>query len=104
MTETIKTIVRIPTPLRGYVNNQAHVEVYGATVGEAMGDLTARYPQLRAQLYHGDILRSFVNLFVNGRDFRSLGGPAAELAHGDQLTLIPAIAGGHGRDDPRPAG
>jgi molybdopterin synthase sulfur carrier subunit len=94
MTETIKTTIRIPTALRGFANNQAHVEVHGATVAEAMIDLTTRYPQLHGQLYDGDILRSFVNLFVNGRDFRSLGGPAAELAHGDQLTLIPAIAGG----------
>jgi molybdopterin synthase sulfur carrier subunit len=94
MTEAIKTTIRIPTPLRGYVNNQTRVEVHGATVAEAMNDLTTRYPQLHGQLYNGDVLRSFVNLFVNGRDFRSLGGPAAELAHGDQLTIIPAIAGG----------
>jgi molybdopterin converting factor small subunit len=59
-----------------------------------MNDLTARYPQLRGQLYEGDTLRSFVNLFVNGEDFRALGGPAAKLAPGDQLTIIPAIAGG----------
>jgi molybdopterin synthase sulfur carrier subunit len=94
MTETIKTTIRIPTPLRGYVNNQTHIEVHGTTVAEAMSDLTTCYPQLRGQLYDGDVLRSFVNLFVNGQDLRSLGGPAAKLAHGDQLTIIPAIAGG----------
>jgi molybdopterin synthase sulfur carrier subunit len=94
MSETIKTTIRIPTPLRRYVNDQAHVEVRGATVAEAMSDLTACYPRLHGQLYDGEILRSFVNLLVNGRDFRSLGGPTAELAHGDQLTIIPAIAGG----------
>jgi molybdopterin converting factor small subunit len=102
--ESIKTTVRIPTPLRGYVNNQARVEVHGGTVAEAMSDLTTRYPQLQAQLYDGDTLRSFVNLFVNGRDFRSLGGPAAELTHGDQLAIIPAIAGGQGSGRSRGSG
>lgn len=94
MSETVTTTIRIPTPLRGFVDNQAHVEVRGTTVGEAMDDLTHRFPQLRSQLYDGDELRAFVNLFVNGRDLRVLGGPAVELAPGDQLTIIPAIAGG----------
>jgi sulfur-carrier protein len=94
MAETIKTTIRIPTPLRGYVDNQAQVEVRGSTVAEAMSDLTRRYPQLRGQLYEGDELRSFVTVFVNGHDLRSLGGPTAVLAPGDQLTIIPAIAGG----------
>jgi molybdopterin converting factor small subunit len=94
MTETLKTTIRIPTPLRSYVGHQAHVEVHGTTVAEALDELTTRFPQLRGQLYDGDTLRSFVNLFVNGQDLRSLGGPQAKLAPGDQLTIIPAIAGG----------
>ena len=94
MTEMTGITIRILTPLRGYVDNQAHVEVHGSTVAEAMSDLTRRYPQLHGQLYEGDELRSFVNVFVNGQDLRSLGGPPAALAPGDQLTIIPAIAGG----------
>jgi molybdopterin converting factor small subunit len=94
VTETIKTTIRIPTPLRGFAGNQAHVEVCGTTVAEAMKDLTSQYPQLRRQLYDGDTLRPFVNLFVNGQDLRSLGGPEIGLAPGDQLTILPAIAGG----------
>lgn len=95
MNESIHTSLRVPTPLRAYAGRQARVELAGATVGAAMGDLVGRYPDLQKHLYADDgSLRNFVNLYVNGQDIRQLDGLATPLSNGDQMTLIPAIAGG----------
>ena len=87
--------MKIPTPLRVYTEGNAEVMVSGETVGEAMNDLTQRFPELRRHLYNdkGD-LRAFVNLFLNEEDIRQLEGPRTPLKEGDRLVLIPSIAGG----------
>jgi len=93
MTNT--TPIRIPTLLRAYTDKQAKVELAGSTIGEALNDLTGRYPSLRKHLYdENGALRSFVNLFLNGEDIRQLDGVKTSLSPGDKLTIIPAIAGG----------
>lgn len=87
--------IRIPTPLRQYTGGQAEVTVAGATVGEALTDLTAQHPNLRQHLY-GDTgqLRSFVNVFLNQSDIRELQGGDTALKDSDRLMIVPSIAGG----------
>ncbi|HET6444597.1 MAG TPA: molybdopterin synthase sulfur carrier subunit, partial [candidate division Zixibacteria bacterium] len=59
---------RIPTPLRPYSDGQNQVFVEGETMGEALSDLTGKYPDLRQHLYNGMELRSFVNIYLNKED------------------------------------
>lgn len=86
--------IRIPTPLRPYTANQAQVTVSGATVGEALTDLTTQFPELRQHLFNGGELRNFVNVFLGEEDIRFLGGLETELETDDNLRIIPSIAGG----------
>lgn len=89
------TTVRIPTPLRAYTQGQSSVRVQADTVQDAMQALVSRYPNLRQHLYdEGGDLRSYVNLFVNEDDVRSLQGSQTQLDPDDQLKIIPSIAGG----------
>ena len=87
--------IHIPTPLRQYVGKQASVDVQGATVGEAMNVLVAQHPELRKHLYTEDgKLRAFVNLYVNDEDIRYLQKEATALKDGDNISIVPSIAGG----------
>ncbi len=87
--------VKIPTPLRQYAGGNAEVEVGGQTAGDALGNLTSEYPQLQQHLYTGDgKLRSFVNVYKGDEDIRYLDGPETEVSEGDELSIIPSIAGG----------
>ena len=89
--------IHIPTPLRQYVGKQASVEVPGSTVGEAMSALVAQHPDLRKHLYTEDgKLRAFVNLYVNDEDIRYLLKEATALQEGDNISIVPSIAGGAG--------
>jgi molybdopterin converting factor small subunit len=88
-------IVKIPNPLRPYVDGQAEVTVRGATAGAALDDMLAQYPAFRPHLCKDDgSLRAFVNLFLDGRNVRDLQGLDTPLAPGDSLNLVPSIAGG----------
>ncbi len=86
--------IKIPTPLRPYTGNQAQVSVSGATVGAALNDLTAQYPELRQHLFKEDELRNFVNVYLGDEDVRFLGGLETDLETSDSLRIIPSIAGG----------
>lgn len=87
--------IHIPTPLRQYVGKQASVEVSGATVAEAMGALLEQHPDLRKHLYTEEgKLRAFVNVYVNDEDIRYLQKEATALKDGDQISIVPSIAGG----------
>ena len=87
--------IHIPTPLRQYVGKQAAVEVQGGTVGEAMDSLVAQHPDLRKHLYTEEgKLRAFVNLYVNDEDIRYLQKEATALKDGDNISIVPSIAGG----------
>lgn len=88
------TTIRIPTPLRPYVEGQNKVAVSGETVGAALNDLTYQHPDLRQHLFEGDNLRSFVNVYLNKEDVRQLDGPDTVVADSDTLMIIPSIAGG----------
>jgi MoaD family protein len=87
--------IHIPTPLRQYVGKQASVDVQGSTVGEAMNALVAQHPELRKHLYTEDgKLRAFVNLYLNDEDIRYLQKEATALKDGDNISIVPSIAGG----------
>jgi molybdopterin converting factor small subunit len=87
--------IHIPTPLRQYVAKQASVQVAGTTVAEAMNTLVAQHPDLRRHLYTDDgKLRSFVNLYVNDEDIRYLQKEATAVKDGDNISIVPSIAGG----------
>jgi molybdopterin synthase sulfur carrier subunit len=87
--------VRIPSPLRGVTAGESEVDVDGGSVAAALGSLEQRFPELRTRLRdeQGD-LRRFVNLYVNGEDIRFLGGMETSLKSGDEVSIIPAVAGG----------
>jgi molybdopterin converting factor small subunit len=87
--------IHIPTPLRQYAGKQATVEVPGGTVGEAMSALVAQHPELRKHLYTAEgKLRAFVNLYINDEDIRYLQKEATALKDGDNISIVPSIAGG----------
>ncbi|MBL8111456.1 MAG: molybdopterin-synthase adenylyltransferase MoeB, partial [Acidobacteria bacterium] len=89
--------IRIPTPLRRHTGERSQVDVAEASeVSGALAALFGSYPALRAQLVEEDgvRVRSFVNLYVNGEDIRFLDGLKTPLADGDELSIVPAIAGG----------
>jgi molybdopterin converting factor small subunit len=87
--------VLIPTPLRNYVGGQNSVELTGASIGEVLGNLTTKFPDLRKNLYNDEgKLRSFVNIYLNDDDIRYLGKDATAVKDGDTVTIVPSIAGG----------
>jgi sulfur-carrier protein len=91
----MSVVIHVPTPLRSFAGGEGEIEVEGATVGEALADLTRRHPDLARHLYAADgSLRSFVNVFVNDEDVRHLDGEGTAVAAGDTLLIIPSIAGG----------
>jgi molybdopterin converting factor small subunit len=89
------TQVRIPPVLRAHVGDAKQVEAAGATVGELVEDLVGRYPGLGDQLRAADGgLHRFVNVYLNGRDVRYLGGLETPVGERDTLVILPAMAGG----------
>jgi molybdopterin converting factor small subunit len=86
--------IKIPTPLRAYTGGNAVIEVAGETVGAVLQDLTTQYPDLRPHIFEGDILRSFVNVYIGSEDTRYRDGLETDVEPNDQLRIIPSIAGG----------
>ena len=87
--------VRIPTPLRTLTGDQGLISSDGTTVGELVDHLEASYPGMRERLCEDDgELRRFVNVFVNGEDVRFLEGLGSALTEGDEVSIVPAVAGG----------
>jgi molybdopterin synthase sulfur carrier subunit len=87
--------VLIPTPLQRLTDNQAEVVVEGSDVREVIGDLEAKFPGVKARLCdESGALRRFVNIYVNEEDIRFLKGEATALKDGDEMSIVPAIAGG----------
>jgi molybdopterin converting factor small subunit len=87
--------IKIPTPMRPYVNGQSRVNVSGRNVAEAMESLLAQFPALRPHLAKSNgEYRAFVNLFIGEINIRDLQGFETELDVADELRLVPSIAGG----------
>jgi molybdopterin synthase sulfur carrier subunit len=87
--------IRIPTPLRKLTNNEEVVEVSATTIGEAIAELQTRFPGIQERLVDekGEV-RRFVNVYVNEEDIRFLDNQKTLLKDGDEVSIIPAIAGG----------
>ncbi|MCM2575825.1 MoaD/ThiS family protein [Streptomyces meridianus] len=88
--------VRIPTILRTYTDGEKTVEGNGATLDELFADLESRHAGVRERLVEDGKLRRFVNVYLNDEDVRFLDGISTELADGDSVTILPAVAGGSG--------
>lgn len=87
--------VKIPTPLQKLANNQIEVSAEGNNIGEIIDDLEKNYPGLKERLCDAEgNVRRFVNIFVDGEDIRFQDGKETTVADGNELSIIPAIAGG----------
>lgn len=87
--------VRIPQPLRNLTAGASTVQTTGGTLGLAVLELEAAYPGIKERIMDesGDI-RRFVNIYVNGEDVRFLDGLGTKLKDGDEVSIVPAVAGG----------
>jgi molybdopterin synthase sulfur carrier subunit len=87
--------VNIPVALRQYTRNQTDLQVDASTVQEALQKLDGLFPGLKAFILNeSSELRRYVNVFVNGKDIRSGDGITTKLKVGDQVRIVPAVAGG----------
>ena len=87
--------VRIPTPLRRFTAGAEEVGAAGATVGNVVDDLERQFPGIKEKLCDEEgRVRRFVNLYLNGDDIRFLDHLETALKDGDELSIVPAIAGG----------
>ena len=87
-------IVRIPTPLRTLTGGEEQVSANGSNVRAVIDDLEANHPGMKDRLLDEKGVRRFVNLYVGDEDVRFLEGLDTELKDGDELSIVPAIAGG----------
>ena len=89
--------VRIPTPLQKITKNQGEVAAKGTSVKEILGDLEKQFPGIKERLYdEKGNLRRFINFYVNSEDIRFMGGDTTPVKDGDEVSIVPAIAGGRG--------
>ena len=91
----MSVLVRIPTPLRRMTNGQDKVEMESANLSELVDKMDAEYPGFKERLVdeNGE-LRYFVNIYVNGEDVRFLKGLETSTDSGDEVSIVPAVAGG----------
>ncbi len=91
----MSVLIRIPTPLRRMTNGESKVEIDSSDVGDMVEKLDSSYPGLKARLVdeNGD-LRYFVNIYLNGEDVRFLQGLDTATKSGDEVSIVPAVAGG----------
>ena len=91
----MSVLVRIPTPLRRMTNGQDKVEMESSNLAELVEKLDTEYPGFKERLVDEDgELRYFVNIYVNGEDVRFLKGLEASTDSGDEVSIVPAVAGG----------
>jgi sulfur-carrier protein len=87
--------VLIPTPLRSYTGGSAKVESSGNSISDVLNNLNVNYPGLKDKVCEEDgEIRRFVNVFINGENVRKLDGAATPVKQGDEIGIIPAMAGG----------
>jgi MoaD family protein len=87
--------VRVPGPLRRLTSGESVVEVDGTNVGEVLNNLEQKFPGFRERIYDADgKLRQFVNIYKNDEDIRFGSGLDTAVAEGDDLSIVPAVAGG----------
>ncbi|MBF0274289.1 MAG: MoaD/ThiS family protein [Nitrospinae bacterium] len=87
--------IKIPSPLLKLTNNESEVEISGSNVKELLTNLEAAHPGFNERLYdESGSLRRFINIYVNEEDIRFLDGENTEVKDSDEVSIIPAIAGG----------
>jgi sulfur-carrier protein len=86
--------ITIPTPLREHTGGAATVAAAGTTVQTALADLVKQFPALEPRLFDKGQVRRFINLYLNNEDVRFLDNLATGVKDGDELAIIPAVAGG----------
>lgn len=86
--------VQIPAPMRQHTDGQATVEVNGGTVKEVLDSLCAKYSGITGRLFDNGELRRFVNIYLNDEDVRYLDNLQSPTKDGDEVSIIPAVAGG----------
>jgi molybdopterin synthase sulfur carrier subunit len=86
--------VHIPTPMRQHTGGAATVEVAGGTVKEALDNLCAKHSGVTGRLFENGQVRRFVNIYLNDEDVRYLDNLQSPTKDGDEVSIIPAVAGG----------
>ena len=86
--------IHIPTPMRQHTDGQATVEAQGSTVQAALEDLGRRFPAVTQRIFDNGQVRRFVNVYLNDEDIRYLDNLGTAVQDGDELSIIPAVAGG----------
>ena len=86
--------VRIPTPLRSLTGGEEQIQASGSTVKEVIDNLESRHPGMKDRLLDDKGVRRFVNIYVGDEDIRFLDGLQTALKEGEQISIVPAIAGG----------
>jgi molybdopterin synthase sulfur carrier subunit len=86
--------VKIPTQLREATGGESQASVEGTTVGEVLDALYARFGELRSRIAEDGGLRRFVNVYVDGEDIRFIDGLDTQVQDGNEITILPAVAGG----------
>ena len=91
----MSVVIRIPAPLRRVTGGQEKVEVEGETLGDALVVMEERFPGIKERLLDetGE-LRHFVNIYINGEDVHFLEGLKTVISAGDEVSIVPAVAGG----------
>lgn len=87
-------VVKIPSQLRNLTGNEAEAEVEADSVGAALEALYERFDGLRERITEDGELRRFVNVYVGGEDIRFGDGLDTPIGDGDEITILPAVAGG----------
>ena len=87
-------VVRIPTVLRKLTGGKGEVSAQGSTVADVLRSLGAAHPELLGRITENGEIRPFLNLFVNGEDIRFTGDAATSVKDGDEVSIIPSVAGG----------
>jgi molybdopterin synthase sulfur carrier subunit len=91
----VSITVRLPTVLRPQANGQSTVDVAGASVGDVVSSLVAEYPGLQSNLLDdAGKVRKFINIYINDEDIRFLDQLDTAVAEGDEVAILPAVAGG----------
>jgi sulfur-carrier protein len=90
----VAVTVKIPAQLRAVTDGEAELEVDGGTVGEALDAVFDQHDDLRERITEDGGLRRFVNVYVSGEDIRFQDGLDTQLEDGDEVTILPAVAGG----------
>jgi MoaD family protein len=86
--------IHIPTPMRQHTEGQAVVETTGANVKDVLESLGTKYPAITGRIFNNGQVRQFINLYLNDEDIRYLDSLQTAVKDGDELSIIPAVAGG----------